>query len=180
LRYLKRWKIVALIGLIVVGGAAIWTGAAPMVPATAPKPPEEIRSLAGIKVAQLVVEPFPAELGKVGGDVVAVRVKAKKRLEDAGITIIGAAGAPPEVPVLTVKTLVVTDPSMPDVMVMMFFMDAAQIVQVERINTQLKLPTCTLMAHGAARKDKVPQAVSDYTSLLIDRFIEAVQVATKG
>jgi hypothetical protein len=75
---------------------------------------------------------------------------------------------------------VISDPSLPDVLVMMFFMDAQQIVQVERINTQMKLPTCTLMAHGTARKDKVPQAVEEYTSLLIDRFIEAVQVATKG
>jgi hypothetical protein len=111
---------------------------------------------------------------------VAVRNRAKRRLEDAGITIIGAAGAPPEIPVLTIKSVVVTDPSMPDVMVMMFFMDAAQVVQVERINTQLKIPTCTLMAHGAARKDKVPQAVDEYTALPVDRFIEAVQVATKG
>jgi hypothetical protein len=169
-------------GFVVCAGAIALTAiAAPLgggggAAGRAPQIPDEILSLANVKQVRVEFENLPADLQKAGMTSERFQTFAKKKLTDAGIELVTTG----DVPVLMIKAVTITDPSVPEATALIFFCDVQQRIKVMRIDRELNVPTCTAIAYATARRDKLGEMADRQADLVMTRLIDYVQMAAKA
>jgi hypothetical protein len=130
---------------------AISVIAAPMVGGAAhDQLPDEILSLSQIKKVRVQFpESLPEDLIKAGMTNERFQTLAKKRLSNAGIELVETG----DVPVLLIKAITITDPSIREATALIFFCDVQQRIKLIRLDRELEVPTCTAIAYATARTD---------------------------
>lgn len=166
-----RYTFILAAGIVFIV-TGLWATAAPIGPRSE-KLSDEILSLGGLKQIQLEVEQIPAPLNEAGLEQQTVDNLIQQSLKEGGFVIMKDE----DVPRLLVRVQAVTNSDDPGGLGALVIVAVHQKVTVERLGTQLKVPTMTASYAGYTAKQDIAKLVEKKLPALLAHFVRLVHKA---
>lgn len=168
----NRFPILAAVILVAAIGLAAW--AAPIRPGQQ-KVPGEIRSLAGLKTVEVVVQPSSALLNEENYSVTDARKKMQDTFKEGGFAFDSGEGVP------TVRLVVLTNVNSahPDVVSYTYHLSVEQKAVIERIDESIYVPTYALVWGNVTTREDLLAALDKDLPQVTRHFMNRVKYATE-
>jgi hypothetical protein len=134
----------------------------------------ELLSLAGLHQVQLHVEPLQPLLTSQGMTTISLNRMVRGRLREANIEVVDTANAP----VVKITAWPGAEPALPKALAFNLRISLYQHATVERVKQRLFVPTYTDFNLGLDKAGKINETMKTSITVLLDRFLLAVSVAT--
>lgn len=170
MKHLAPLSLIAVIAALTT--LAAWAG--PFMHSPPAAVPDELKCLADLRRVSLYVNTLPKQLRDAGMTAQGVQEAAHKQLTDAGFEII----EDPSAPMLVFTALALVDPTVPDSIAFVVFIDVKQKVLIYRLERDMVVPTATLSAHGVKRVRSIKEGVEERFEFTVAQFISMERSAT--
>lgn len=133
--------------------------------------PDEIYSLAGLDAVEMALEAIPPELAHISAD---LETLFANQLEAAGIVVKDDPGLPR----LVLQIQASTDPKVPEALAFAIVLALHQPVMVERLKSQLDVPTVSVSWVRQTTKADAPRTVPMGVRFVLNFFANEWQKAS--